>query len=125
MDKLGNLYGTTESGAIYRLAPHPRGAWKETILYDAPGEPVGGVVMDKSGALYGTTSAGGSTGCGVVYKLGPAHKGKWRYTVLHNLLGSDGCEPSANLILDSKGNLYGTAAIGVAYGYGVAFELTP
>jgi uncharacterized repeat protein (TIGR03803 family) len=125
MDKLGNLYGTTETGAIYKLASRPHGPWKETTLYDAPGEPVGGVVMDKSGALYGTTSAGGSTGCGVVYKLGPAVKGKWRYTVLHNLLGSDGCEPSANLILDSKGNLYGTAAIGGAYGYGVAFELTP
>jgi uncharacterized repeat protein (TIGR03803 family) len=135
-DKSGNLYGTTEvggdtgSGVIFRLKPGARGRWQETILYSIPGGkggsgPVGGVVIGPGGILYGTTSAGGSTGCGVVYKLAPGAKDKWKYTVLHSLLGPDGCNPAANPILDSKGNLYGTTPAGGAYEVGVAFELTP
>ena len=83
--------------------------------------------MDKAGNLYGTTIAGGSSqcDCGVVFKLSPGAGGKWKYTVLHTFVGSDGAQPDANLILNGKGNLYGTTATGGAGGYGVAFELTP
>jgi uncharacterized repeat protein (TIGR03803 family) len=83
--------------------------------------------MDKSGNLYGTTIAGGtsSCGCGVVYKLTPGSNGKWKYTVLHRFTGYDGAQPDAYPILDSKGNLYGTTITGGAGGAGVAFELTP
>jgi uncharacterized repeat protein (TIGR03803 family) len=82
--------------------------------------------MDKAGNLFGTTIAGGSQcGCGVVYKLAPQAKGKWKYTVLHRFNGSDGAQPDANLILDKKGDLYGTTITGGTGGYGVAFEITP
>jgi uncharacterized repeat protein (TIGR03803 family) len=83
--------------------------------------------MDKAGNLYGTTIAGGTTscGCGVVYKLAPKVGGKWKYTVLHRFTGYDGAQPDANLILDDKGNLYGTTATGGAGGAGVAFEVAP
>jgi uncharacterized repeat protein (TIGR03803 family) len=88
--------------------------------------PGAGVVLDQAGNLYGTTIYGGTNCyCGVVYKLAPQANGKWRYTVLHTFIGSDGAQPDANLILDDKGNLYGTTAIGGAAGAGVAFELTP
>jgi uncharacterized repeat protein (TIGR03803 family) len=82
--------------------------------------------MDKAGNLYGTTTAGGtSCGCGLIYKLTPGSNGKWTYTVLHRFTGFDGAGPNANLIMDSKGNLYGTTTTGGAGGYGVAFEITP
>jgi uncharacterized repeat protein (TIGR03803 family) len=137
LDSAGRLYGTTDvggatgNGTIYRLTPQSGGHWKETILYSFKGgavgqEPSAGVVMDKAGNLYGTTIAGGSAcGCGVVYKLAPQADGKWKYTLLHTFVGSDGAQPDANLILDGKGNLYGTTATGGAGGAGVAFELTP
>jgi uncharacterized repeat protein (TIGR03803 family) len=138
VDSSGALYGTTAGGGcsgcgggvVFKLTPQTDGRWEETILYDFKGGAMGfeagaGVVMDKSGNLYGTTIAGGSgCGCGVVYKLAPRPKGKWKYTVLHTFSGNDGAQPDANLILDSKGNLYGTTATGGAGG-GVVFELTP
>jgi uncharacterized repeat protein (TIGR03803 family) len=84
------------------------------------------VVIDKAGNLYGTTVEGGSgCGCGVVYKLARRKQGKWTYTVLHTFEGSDGAQPDANLILDGKGNLYGTTATGGAHGGGVVFEIIP
>ena len=117
---------------MYKLTHKANGNWKETVLYDfkqgAGGWiPGGGVVMDKNGSLYGTTTGGGSPqcGCGVVYKLSPKKNGKWKYTVLHTFLGSDGAQPDANLILDDKGHLYGTAATAGPYGAGVVFEVTP
>jgi len=135
LDSEGRLYGTTDvggatgNGTIYRLTPQSGGRWKETILYSFKGgaggqEPSAGVVMDQAGNLYGTT-IGGGCGCGVVYKLAPQAGGKWKYTLLHTFVGSDGAQPDANLILDGKGNLYGTTATGGAGGAGVAFELTP
>jgi len=134
MDAKGRLYGTTAGGGccggvVFKLTPSPDGCWKETILHQFKGgaggfEAGAGVVTDKAGNLYGTTIYGG-TCCGVVYKLAPGSNGKWTYTVLHTFNGYDGAQPDANLILDHKGNLYGTTATGGANGAGVVFELTP
>jgi uncharacterized repeat protein (TIGR03803 family) len=68
-----------------------------------------GVIGDGAGNLYGTTSAGGTLGAGVVYKLDAAgHE-----TVLYSFTnGADGGVPTAGVIRDSAGNLYGTAAGG-------------
>jgi uncharacterized repeat protein (TIGR03803 family) len=81
--------------------------------------------MDRYGNLYGTTIYGGAGGSGVIYKLSPRANGKWTYTLLHTFTGADGAQPDANLILDDKGNLYGTTATGGTYGGGVVFEITP
>lgn len=142
IDQSGSLYGTTFTGGtnrcvtgcgtIFKLTPDNSGHWKETILYnfrnDTTGNgPAAGVVVDGVGNIYGTTMYGGSPlcGCGVVYKLAPTLDGKWQYKVLHRFLYSDGAQPAANLILDKKGNLYGTTPIGGPGGLGVVFEITP
>jgi uncharacterized repeat protein (TIGR03803 family) len=79
-DGAGNLYGTTASGGdvicgcgtVFKLDP----AGKETILYAFKGYPVdgatpwAGLVSDKAGNLYGTTSGGGAYGDGIVFNLG-------------------------------------------------------
>jgi uncharacterized repeat protein (TIGR03803 family) len=141
LDEAGNLYGTTFAGGkntcstgcgtVFKLTPEKNGHWKETILYNfhtgASGNgPGAGVVVDKAGNLYGTTIyGGGQCGCGVVYKLAPGAYGKWAYTVLHTFAYGDGAQPDANLIVDGKGNLYGTTPIGGSGGLGVVFEVTP
>jgi uncharacterized repeat protein (TIGR03803 family) len=158
MDKSGALYGTTllggsytGDGVVFKLTPPATGktAWTETVLYaftggkdgDGPAAPI---IMDGSGALYGTTLNGGdlrgcsSAGCGVVFKLTPPAPGKtvWTETVLYAFTGGkDGGHPSDGLVLDKSGALYGTAQRGglmttangcLAYnGCGVVFKLAP
>ena len=142
IDSQGSLYGVTISGGantclsgcgtVYKLTRGPDGHWRETILYNfrrgsSGYGPGGGVILDKSGNLYGTTVYGGSQncGCGVVYKLTRQPNGKYVYSVLHTFQGFDGAQPDANLVIDGKGNLYGTTATGGAGGVGVVFEVTP
>jgi uncharacterized repeat protein (TIGR03803 family) len=81
------------------------------------GRPEASVIKDAKGNLYGTTFWGGNlscnsgNGCGVVFKLTPAGK----EIVLHSFAGGqDGAFPSAALLADAQGNLYGTTTAGGA-----------
>ena len=140
VDRSGNAYGTTfeggngdNNGTVFELSRLQDGRWQETILYDFHnadqngGSPLGGLVFDRAGNLYGTTTAGGDANClcGVVFKMTPISGGKWTYQVLHRFTGADGYGPEAGVVLDDKGNLYGTTSEGGPGGYGVVFEITP
>jgi uncharacterized repeat protein (TIGR03803 family) len=81
--------------------------------------------MDMAGNLYGAINSGGMYGNGTIFEL-VADNGKWTYKVLYTFKNtSNGFDPEASLILDQAGNLYGTAAQGGRYSYGVVFELVP
>jgi uncharacterized repeat protein (TIGR03803 family) len=89
-----------------------------------------GLVFDPAGNLYGTTQQGGNTGYGTVFKLTRGSNGTWTETVLHNFHGPNGLdrgglEPSAALVFDLAGNLYGTTLAGGVHGFGVVFKLSP
>ena len=132
-DSLGNLYGTAYNGGtkgvgiVFKLLPQTTGAWKEQILHTFLGGPTdgahpfsGGVTLDRSGNVYGSTFMGGPAGSngGTVFKL-TAAKG-YAETTLHDFSISDpeGDFINGSLLFDTKGNLWGTSAYGV-------FELTP
>jgi uncharacterized repeat protein (TIGR03803 family) len=126
-DTQGNLYGATESGgrhgngAIYRVSPAGTIAALHSFTGGADGsEPFAGVISDSSGNLYGATFLGGGSGKGVVFKLDPTgHE-----TVLWSFTGgADGGNPNSSLVLDSDGNLYGTALYGGAKNLGVVFKV--
>jgi uncharacterized repeat protein (TIGR03803 family) len=81
-DATGNLYGTTArsgtvgagAGSVFEISPDGSGGWTETVLYEFTGdgdgsEPLGGVILDSAGNLYGTTYGGGSTGFGTVFEI--------------------------------------------------------
>jgi uncharacterized repeat protein (TIGR03803 family) len=145
-DPAGNLYGTTQfggthaQGTVFRLT-HTSTGWREKVLHSFAGGsdgavPIGGVIMDGSGNLYGTTSSGGDAACqcGNVFELTPAVSG-WTKRTLYNFTGgSDGAYPGAGLVFDGAGNLYGTTVHGgyptkgqcvATAGCGTIFELTP
>jgi len=92
--------------------------------------PNGGVITDRSGTVFGTTSNGGAgpcdggAGCGTVFSLSPPKSGgQWMLNVLYNFQGGqDGYDPSAQLTLGPNGSLYGYTAAGT---YGTVFQLLP
>jgi uncharacterized repeat protein (TIGR03803 family) len=93
--------------------------------------PVGALIADGAGNLYGTTRFGGnyscSSGCGTVFKLAPDGSGGYTESILYSFQGgaSDGENPYAGLLLDSGGNLYGTTLGGGGGGFGTVFKLAP
>ena len=144
-DAAGNLYGTTVygayrsgcndsrgCGAVFELTPNGRGNWSEKVLYAFAGaqgfDPEAGLILDSAGNLYGTTTGGGEFRVGTAFEL--IH-GSWTHKILHsfefNLKHNhkDGAGPSASLVMNQSGNLYGTTVSGGANGpYGTVFELT-
>ncbi len=141
IDTSGNLYGTTHdggasgSGTVFELTPPttPEGNWSELVLWNFGGqsddgvEPFGGLFMDGSGNLYGTTDGGGASSAGTVFKLTPptTSVGNWGESVLWSFSnGTDGVQPKAGLIMDASRNLYGTTIAGGAYGGGTVFEVS-
>jgi uncharacterized repeat protein (TIGR03803 family) len=135
-DAKGNLYGTTYSGGakdrgtVFKITPKG----KETVLYSfCPNYPhctdgfnvSAGLILDANGNLYGTSYAGGANSLGTVFKV--ASDGT--QTVLYSFKGgSDGADPSASVIADSQGNLYGTTYDGgntncYGAGCGTVFKL--
>jgi uncharacterized repeat protein (TIGR03803 family) len=129
MDSTGNLYGATlygggtdcgggGCGIIYKVTP----SGSETILYSFTGgadgrEPRASPILDAAGNLYGTAIQGGNLncslgfgeGCGTVWKLDTSGNLTALYTFAG---GTDGAFPSAGLVMDSSGNLYGDTEIG-------------
>ncbi len=85
--------------------------------------PNGSLIMDSIGNLYGTTGQGGSNGAGTVFKMTQAGA----LSVLYSFTGgADGGNPSAGLVMDGAGNLYGTTFAGGAHGNnGTVFKVTP
>jgi uncharacterized repeat protein (TIGR03803 family) len=119
-DRSGNLYGVTngdsQPSGVFELPPAGCGQGAVTPLFDfVPGEGAylaSGLVMDAAGNLYGAAPLGGAYGYGSVYKLTPISDG-WSYSSLHDFTGgSDGSSPQGPLVLDSFGNLFGSAAAG-------------
>jgi uncharacterized repeat protein (TIGR03803 family) len=150
IDQDGNLYGenpgeqgSNDYGYVFQLSPPTQGgAWNYRVLYSFRGglshdgnTPMGGLVLDKSGNLYGTTQFGGSEngcggyGCGTVFELAhPAKQGgDWAEKVLYIFTGKpDGAEPLGGISFgpDSNG-FYGTTLSGGTQSLGTVFHLAP
>jgi uncharacterized repeat protein (TIGR03803 family) len=137
-DAQGDFYGSSREGGgqgcdglgcgtVFRISQ----AGKRTLLHAFQGgqdgsDPVGGVIRDGAGNLYGTTQNGGDLtcgqggrGCGTVFKITKAGK----KTELHRFNGADGDAPLAPVIRDAAGNLYGTTTFGGGSGAGTVFKL--
>jgi len=128
-DSSGNFYGTTYSGGtagygvVYKLDP----AGLETVRHSFTDVidgafPKAGVIRDPAGNLYGTTFSGGPANAGTVFKVDAAGN----EITLYDFLGrADGSNPTAGVIRDAAGNLYGTTYHGGAANAGVVYELSP
>jgi uncharacterized repeat protein (TIGR03803 family) len=166
-DAAGNLYGATQfgggfgscdspfyqfCGTVFELSP-PKvkgGLWKEKVLYSFRGvkagkqfgdgaNPNGGLTLDSTGAIYGTTRHGGYNannctlsnefvGCGTAFELEPPSKkgGPWLEKLLYSFKGypGDGAGPNDGMAFgaDDK-SLYGTTVGGGSAAEGVLFRI--
>ena len=135
-DGSGNLYGTTpvgganNSGVVFRLAPDGT----ETVLHAFAGEsdggpPVGRLMLDKKGDLYGVGMGGLQNcfgGCGAVFRVAADGTETVRYAFCAQAKCADGELPNGGLVADEAGNIYGTTQFGGANGIvaaGTVFEL--
>ncbi len=134
------------------LAVPASAEWKEKVLYSFQGGtndgafPVGGVVFDSQGNLYGVLQDYGpgscapiGNECGAVYQLSPPTQkgGSWTETLIYEFQGkgaNDGESPNSGPLIDGQGNLYGVTAyggtgdcvlVGVKAGCGTVYELSP
>jgi len=156
LDASGNLYGTTAQGGdlscndgagcgiAFKLIPKGNGSWAEKVLHvfkenRKGSSPQGTFALDASGNLYNTAYQGGELtcyydeyGCGIVFELeksGTRTTEKIIYAFDYD--GHDGSGPTAGIIFDASGNMYGTASRGGkgcgadANGCGTVFEITP
>jgi len=155
VDSKGNAFGTTSlggrgngslcgsnfsgCGVVYMLQPN----LAEKVLYSFcskprckdGGVPLGRLLMDSAGDLYGTTQFGGEYSQGTVFELQLAN-GSYSYKVLYSFCQNnvancpDGAVPEAGLIADASSNFYGTTTFGGGSdcygnpGCGVIFKLT-
>lgn len=130
-DAEGNLFGTTGDGGtsgygtVFKLTP--KGT--ETILHSFTlgsdgGYPSSGPIADSSGNLFGTTYIGGASHLGTVFEV----TSEGAESVLYSFCGRanciDGAYPTAGLIADAQGNLYGTTLEGGSQDFGTVFKLT-
>ena len=135
MDASGNLFGTTSQGGIVGVnglglgtvfeLVNSSGTYTETVLYrfgPSDGLASGGLIMDKSGNLFGTMPHGGPNGFGTVFELVNS-SGTYTETTLHTFDFADGANPYTGVLMDSSGNLFGTTYSGGANGFGTVFEL--
>jgi uncharacterized repeat protein (TIGR03803 family) len=138
-DSAGNFYGTTflggssycNCGTVYRMSPGSNGAWTQTSLYEFAGGPDGGqpngfLVLDRQGNLYGTSFMGS------VFEISPGSGPYWSERTLHHF--DSYFTPQTGVILDSAGNVFGTAPESFYYAdcfaqssncLGTVFELSP
>ncbi|HXM44900.1 MAG TPA: choice-of-anchor tandem repeat GloVer-containing protein, partial [Bryobacteraceae bacterium] len=167
----GSLFGTTFTGGdegcgadfgcgtVYQLASGPThgSAWTGSVLHTFVGSdgnaPEAALAVGPGGALYGTTSNGGSGsacqqsqgGCGTVFQLIPpaTSGGTWTFSVIYNFTGidGDGAQPVSSITVGKNGAIYGTTEAGGSVasdsacpgsalyqlypGCGTVFELTP
>lgn len=148
-DKNGHLYGTTyvggkyDGGTVFELIPAATGSWTEKILHNFEGflggtdgySPVGSLVLDPQGHLYGATFFGGKNTSGVVYEVTIGASGEGTEKVIYPLgaiggIAGNPATSNAGLVLDGKGNLYGTSTeggqeLGNSCSCGTVFELSP
>ncbi len=142
LDSAGNLYGvacqggTSNLGAVYKLAPPAITGqpWTESLLFSfgagtmsSGATPIGNLVFDSIGNLYGVTNTGGnSKGNGTAYELSP-QTGTWKETIIYTFANGSGFNPLAGLTFISTGTLYGTTSAGNALksASGTVFQLTP
>jgi uncharacterized repeat protein (TIGR03803 family) len=129
LDDDGNIYGVAtnggahDDGIVYKLAAQTNTLTILATFNGANGaHPVGTLMEDSAGNLYGATSGGGASDLGTIFKIDSV---TGALTTLFTFDGPNGAKPSGGLVADAFGNFYGVTINGGDSDMGTVFELTP
>ena len=144
LDAAGNLYGVTlwgggagapncsslGCGIVFELQHQPDGSRIYRKIHTFVGTPangpLGGLVIGKTGTLYGTTASAGPDAYGSIFQLTPNLDGSWTAKNLHLFKGYPSVYPVSTMVLDKSGTLYGTTMFSTpSLGPGTVFKLIP
>jgi uncharacterized repeat protein (TIGR03803 family) len=133
LDASGNLYGTTSAGGAYGYGRVfelvQANSWAETVIHDFANlsdgsTPYAGLIPGPSGVFYGAATANGSQGGGTIFQLTPS-AGSWTFSVIHSLQGWGISGSFRNLLVNSRGTIYGTTHCDGADDMGTVYQLVP
>jgi uncharacterized repeat protein (TIGR03803 family) len=130
----GNFYGTTQEGGansdgtVFKITPSGR----LTTLYSFCSQsgcpdglyPVAGLIQATDRNFYGTTLLGGAKNSGTVFEITPSGGLTTLHSFCSDSVCSDGSEPSAALVQDTNGTLYGTTPLDGGWLNGTVFSLS-
>ena len=147
-DTDGNLFATSSGGGayaggdVYEVAKTTTGyastatvlaSFNGPIVHSAPelntdgSYPIGTLLIDAQGDLFGTTEFGGVSGNGVAFEIKKTSSGyDTTPTVLQSFSfsGADGGEPTGGLVMGADGGLIGTTLEGGTNDAGAVYEIT-
>jgi uncharacterized repeat protein (TIGR03803 family) len=136
-DAAGDLFGTTQKGGpdnygtVFEIAKTKHGyASAPTTLVSFTGAdgayPVGSLIADAAGNLFGTTYSGGHSkkqALGTAFDIAKTKHGYASApTTLVTFTGADGTSPVGSLFADAAGDLIGVSQLGG--GFGIVFEIS-
>jgi uncharacterized repeat protein (TIGR03803 family) len=133
IDSAGNLYGeagaggANNNGTAFQLQPSG-GGFNYNIIANYTAE-VGGPVFtvsltaDSSGNLYGCNAPFNQQAYGTAFKLTPA-QGSWTFTTLYSFNQEEGYNLNCKPLLDSQGDIFGTAGSAGQAQDGTVWKLT-
>jgi uncharacterized repeat protein (TIGR03803 family) len=130
IDESGNIYGTTNGGGgstncdggcgtIWKYGADGKYKVLHKFDFTKGSQPVGQLLLDAAGNLYGITTNGGTNNEGEVFE----YTSDGKFKVLHMFAGTDGAYPECSLIQDRAGNIYGTTEGGGSGNNGTVFEI--
>ena len=121
-DAAGDLFGTTyiggtrNEGEVFEIVKASSGyASTPNVLLLFTGNdghsPIGNLVFDAAGDLFGTTQKGGADNAGVVFEIAKTSSGfATTPAVLATFNFANGYQPEAGLVIDASGDLFGTTS---------------
>ena len=124
----GNFYGVDYNGgangdgSVFEITPSGTESTLFSFIGSSGENPRATLVLSSDGNLYGTTENGGTGSDGTIFKINPT---TGTLTTVYAFSGTDGIDPTSNIVFDTYGNLYGTCDFGGATGDGDIYELSP
>ncbi|HET6246261.1 MAG TPA: choice-of-anchor tandem repeat GloVer-containing protein [Tepidisphaeraceae bacterium] len=126
IDAAGNLFGdtsgggTNNDGTVFEIVHGTAAIVTLASFSGTNGLPMPALTLDSNDNLFGTTQSGGTSGQGTVFEVA---NGSNAVTVLASFSSVTGDSPHSQLLIDSSGDLFGTASAGGPANYGDVFEI--